>query len=287
MFDINVATSQSSLNQMRQAYLAYFETYMMDEIYELYYYPSTYTSTEFPNIITVRVYYKYKEINGPDVGYYCAFNTYDTNTGLYQYVDNANGYPVQGFETTSTSNGLSAEELSLLIQYYPVPISNICFPAGTPIKTNQGIIPIEKINPDVHTIRNNNIVEITKTVMSSDKYLVCFEKDSLGNNVPSQRTVMTQRHKVFYNGKMREANDFLGLNDNIKKIKYRGEILYNVLMEDYNKMLVNDMICETLHPNSEIAKLYTLVKNVNNNTKNEVIKMYNTEYKKRTVISRK
>jgi hypothetical protein len=31
-------------------------------------------------------------------------------------------------------------------------ISDICFPAGTPITTDQGLIPIETILPNIHTI---------------------------------------------------------------------------------------------------------------------------------------
>ena len=53
----------------------------------------------------------------------------------------------------------------------PPPISNICFPAKTPITTNQGLIDIDKINPEIHTIRNKKIVAVTKTV-TQDNYLV-------------------------------------------------------------------------------------------------------------------
>jgi len=37
------------------------------------------------------------------------------------------------------------------------PVSNICFPEKTPIVTDQGIISIEKINPELHTIRDQKI----------------------------------------------------------------------------------------------------------------------------------
>ena len=291
MFDVNLATSPSSITQLYQAYYDYWQAYsvqyqapgyMIEELYELYYY----TSTVNDNLVIIKYYYKYKDVaQGLDTGYDANYMSYDTTTGLYTTID----YPayVGSTPVTSTSNGISAEELAELTLYYPVPNSNICFPAGTPITTNQGIIPIEKINSNVHTIRNKNIVGITKTVMDSNNFLVCFEKGSLGNNIPSQRTVMTQKHKVFYNGKMREAIDFVGLNDQIKKIKYNGELLYNVLMEDYEKMVVNDMICETLHPNSEIAKLCNACQNVSERTKREVIRLYNNEYKKRQSVSRK
>ena len=42
------------------------------------------------------------------------------------------------------------------------PISNICFPAGTPITCDQGNIPIEHLNPKVHTIRGKKLSQLLK-----------------------------------------------------------------------------------------------------------------------------
>ena len=70
----------------------------------------------------------------------------------------------------------------------PDPISNICFPANTPITTDQGIIPIDKINTKFHTINGNKIIAITKTI-SKDKHLVCFDKHSLKINYPNKKIV--------------------------------------------------------------------------------------------------
>jgi alpha-tubulin suppressor-like RCC1 family protein len=165
-----------------------------------------------------------------------------------------------------------------------IPIGDICFPAGTPIKTNQGLIPIEVINPNIHTIRNKQIVGITKTICASDKYLVCFEKDSLGNNIPSQKTIISKNHKIFYNGKMIKACELVGLNDKIKKIEYNGEILYNVLMENYDKMMVNNLICETLDPTSIVAEFYKATKNLDGERKIKLTKWYNHEYRKRNKL---
>jgi hypothetical protein len=139
----------------------------------------------------------------------------------------------------------------------PTPISNICFPKNTLINTDQGKIPIERINPEYHTVYNKKIVAITKTI-SNDKFLICFEKDSISLNYPTQKTVMTKDHKLLYKGKFIEAYNFLGYFKNVHKIKYDGEILYNVLMDKYNKINVNNLICETLHPNNIIAKLYKI-----------------------------
>ena len=72
----------------------------------------------------------------------------------------------------------------------PAPITNICFPAGTPVKTDQGNIEIQKIKPDHHTIGFNPIKAITQT-LSEDPDLICFEKDALYADVPSEKTVMS------------------------------------------------------------------------------------------------
>jgi sugar lactone lactonase YvrE len=166
------------------------------------------------------------------------------------------------------------------------PISNICFPAGTPITTNQGTIPIEKINKEIHTIRNKKIVGITQTV-TQDKYLVCFEKDSLGINLPSQKTIISKHHGIFYKGKMLQAKEFISKFGNVKKIKYTGEILYNVLMEEDNKMMVNNLICETLHPENGIAKLYKILQNANPKEQQKIIEEYNEYAIKNKVFSSK
>jgi len=141
-------------------------------------------------------------------------------------------------------------------QNQTIPIADICFVKNTPIETDQGIIPIYKIDPKLHTINNKKVVAITKSI-AEEKYLVCFEKNSLGENIPNTRTIVSKYHKVQNKkGKMIEAYKFLEFYDNVKKIEYRQEILYNILMENYEKVNVNNLICETLHPDNIIAKLY-------------------------------
>ena len=164
--------------------------------------------------------------------------------------------------------------------------SDICFRRGTPIATNQGIIPIEKINPSIHTIRNKKIIAITKTV-TTDKYLVCFDKDAFGDNIPSQKTVMTKNHRVFYKGEMIEAKKFIGKVENVKKVNYSGDILYNVLMEKPDKMVVNNLICETLHPENCVAKLYTYLKDYSTDEQKILIKQVNDYAEKKLSLSSK
>ena len=163
---------------------------------------------------------------------------------------------------------------STLVGTPPAPLSNICFLGGTPITTNQGNIPIDKINPQIHTIRNKKILRITQTT-TQDKYLVCFEKDSLAPNIPSQKTIISSFHCIYYQGKMMQARDFVGKYENVKNIRYRGEILYNVLMEDHEKMLVNNLICETLNPKNAIVEVYKFIDKLNPKEQESFIKANN------------
>jgi len=161
----------------------------------------------------------------------------------------------------------------------PTPVSNICFLRNTPINTDQGKIFIENIDPNRHTIHNKKIVAITKTV-TNEKYLVCFEKDSLAINYPNKKTVISKHHKVKYNGQMIPAYKFVDQFPHVNKIKYNGEILYNVLMENYDMMRVNNMICETLHPENILAKIHNST--LSRDAKNQIIVKMNNEYLKKS-----
>ena len=170
---------------------------------------------------------------------------------------------------------------SMMITYSVKPttniISNICFPSGTLIKTDQGEIPIETIIPNINTICKKKIIDITKTV-SIDKYLVCFRTNSLGFNVPSRDTILSKNHKIFYDGKLMEAHLFIGYVNDVHKVNYSGEILYNVLLENYDKMMVNNMICETLHPENSVTKIYKYLKGLNYNESENLINIHNQLY---------
>ena len=150
-------------------------------------------------------------------------------------------------------------------------ISNTCFPSGTPIRTNKGIINIDKINPNIHTIRNKKIVAVTQSV-STDDYLVCFEKNSMGMHIPCEKTLISKNHVIFFKGTPTKAKKFVGIIPNVTKVKYNGEKLYNILLEEYDKMIVNNLIVETLHTNNFIAQVYKTVYNIYNvKQRNEII----------------
>jgi surface protein len=137
----------------------------------------------------------------------------------------------------------------------PPIVSDICFPAGTPIKTDQGVIPIELLAPGQHTIRGQTIEHITQTV-TVDKYLIAFLPNALDYKVPNKKTIMSKDHCIIFKGQLVPAYRFLDYSDQVKKVTYSGEVLYNVLLSTHGMIEVNNMKCETLHPANAIAQMY-------------------------------
>jgi hypothetical protein len=177
----------------------------------------------------------------------------------------ANGQEIDGTSITSPATGVIFYGRTVDIYpvgYEPEPQSGsssasvvpICFPAGTPVMTNKGEVAIEKLNPDIHKIRGKKIVAITEA-KPLFKYIIRIEKNALGKNVPNRRTEISKDHEVFYKGKMIRSEELVEKCEEVYRIKYNGETLYNVLMESHEKMMINNLICETLHPSNIMAKL--------------------------------
>jgi alpha-tubulin suppressor-like RCC1 family protein len=151
-------------------------------------------------------------------------------------------------------------------------ISNICFPAGTPVLTDQGLIPIDQINIEVNTINQKKIVDIAE-IISIEKFLVCFDKDALGLNKPSQKTIMSLEHSLLYQGEMHIAKWFIGKFEGVNLIPYNGETLYNVLMEKHDIIRVNNLKCETLSPCHPVAKFYTKQCKLSPENRDKIVKV--------------
>ena len=167
---------------------------------------------------------------------------------------------------------------TLTVDAEVVPLSNICFLGNTLITTDQGECRIDEIDVKYHTLDGKSILKITKS-LSVDNYLVRFGKGSLGLNVPSRCTVMTPNHSLMYNGELIEARNFLNGFDNIRKLCYRGEIVYNVLLNVAGTMKVNNLICETLNPCNGMARLLVYLDRLNLSDRNDLLLCYNDYFK--------
>ena len=181
-------------------------------------------------------------------------------------------YTGSNYSSVNLSGAFGASAYAITVT--SAPTSDICFPAKTPILTNQGYINIEDIDPLIHTIRNKKIVAITKTV-SHDKHLVCIAKNALGMNYPDKTTYISKNHQIFYKGQMFQAKQFVDVLDKVTLVPYKGEILYNVLLKDYEKMQVNNLIVETLHPHHKVARLYCLLDGINVSYHHKLITIFN------------
>ncbi len=131
--------------------------------------------------------------------------------------------------------------------------SRICFPAGTTIQTDQGILEIQTLCPE-NTIDGKRIVAITKTYgMDSD--LVCVKRGALRKNYPNKTTLMTRCHRLWLKGELISAQRLLD-QPGFSLVPYNGEKLYNVLLEEAGRMKVHGMWVETLDPINPIAKFF-------------------------------
>jgi len=133
-----------------------------------------------------------------------------------------------------------------------VPVSNICFIAGTRVQTDQGIFPIETLTRK-HTL-NGQPITLTKT-KHDDPYLVKIQAYAF-TNTPTQDTYMSMNHRVYFNHDRVKARDLVNGNT-VSLVDYHGEPLYNVLIKAHTSMLVHGMRVETLDPTSPIALVYT------------------------------
>jgi len=149
----------------------------------------------------------------------------------------------------------------------PPAISPVCFIAGTPVVTDQGIINIENIEPNINTINGRKIKAITCT-KSPESHLVKVEKHAFNKNIPSKDIVMSKNHKIYYNGTMIPISNFVNYNKNVVYVTNQGENLYNILFEKHGLMVINNLVVETLDPSNIIAQLYT-----NNYTFDEIDKL--------------
>jgi hypothetical protein len=148
------------------------------------------------------------------------------------------------------------------------------------VLTSEGYLEIREVRKGMR-IQGEEIEEVTRTI-SKEKEVVLMKKGSIMKNMPKEDTIITKEHKVLYKGDMVEAKQLVNGRTIVYK-EYKGETLYNVLLSGEGKMVVNGMIVETLSPSNNIAKLYEMMKGYKEEEKEEIIKVYNEERKRKGV----
>lgn len=142
----------------------------------------------------------------------------------------------------------------------------------TPIITDQGVIPIKNIDVNYHTINNKKIDVLISNILR-DNFLVCFKKHSLSRNYPNGTTTMSCEHKIEFRGMFIESHKFVGIFQNVIYIQYNNDPLYNIHIINHSKIVVNNLVCETLDHENPIVKLYNL--SFCNETKTRLLDLLN------------
>jgi hypothetical protein len=147
----------------------------------------------------------------------------------------------------------SGQSISVSYETLTPPATQSCFRKGTLVLTDQETVEIQNIKPNYHTINDKEIKCVT-SVYNSDGMVVKIEKDCLGENKPSNTMYMQKDHKL-----MISPFEFSALLTS-GKIQFESsssdELLYNVLLENHETMMVENIQVETLNPELEISKYF-------------------------------
>ena len=155
--------------------------------------------------------------------------------------------------TTFTTPGLYQVQVSstdgfctaLSNRFLIVELQDICFVKDTLVETDQGNIPIQSIVPGKHTVFNQKIIDITKTI-HPDSHLVHIKAFAFGP-YPTKDTTVSQEHKINGVGSFREARHYVN-GTTVTLVPYDFQPLYNVLLIRPGFMRVHGMMVETLDP---------------------------------------
>jgi hypothetical protein len=116
-------------------------------------------------------------------------------------------------------------------------------------------VKIEEINTTLHTISGEQIIGLVES--TGDMPCLAYIKQGLiSPGVPDRDTYCSVWHKILFNGEMMEAQVVPGS----QPYSYSKQTLYNILMEKHSTMKVNNMVVETLHPESTAAEIFLLTK---------------------------
>ena len=133
-------------------------------------------------------------------------------------------------------------------------VSNICLVGSTLIQTDQGKMPISKIN-NFTTINGIGLQAFTKSFYGGSQ-LVKIKKDSLRRNYPNRDTYVTPEHSIYLNKSMITAKR-LADNGKVKGVEYvpydrdiHGRV-FNLLFRKWMVINANNIPVETLHPQFE------------------------------------
>ena len=165
------------------------------------------------------------------------------------------------FTDANGFNNLAASQFNWTYSGTPPPVASACFLKDTVIKTDSGNVKIQDIKEEKHTINGKKVKALTKTLYAKKgdnipPFLVSIQKDALFKNSPDKETFVSPWHQIFYNGKLIQVKDLLN-KENVSLILYNyKDFVYDILLDTHEKMVANNMIVETLDPDSICGRYY-------------------------------
>ena len=156
---------------------------------------------------------------------------------------------------------MAASQFNWTYSSTPPPVASACFLKDTIIKTDSGNVKIQDIKEEKHSINGKKVKALTKTLYAKKgdnipPFLVSIPKDALFKNSPDKETFVSPLHSVFYHGELMYAKDLV-LMDKASPVNYNyKDYVYDILLDSHEKMVANNMIVETLHPESITGRFY-------------------------------
>jgi hypothetical protein len=180
-------------------------------------------------------------VGGVQVKFYMKiYDTGNTEQGSGFFIARLEGTQAQGWKTVdfSISEATGAA----------------CFLGPTKVKTDQGLIAFNQLTK-YNTISNLKIKKVTK-MYNSDDNLIFIKKHAFGKNIPNKNTYIGRNHAIYIDGKLVRARDLINKNSVQQHPRQVSDMIYNVLLEKYSVMYINNMPCETLNENDPAMLKY-------------------------------
>lgn len=181
-------------------------------------------------------------------------NGTDINIGIDSFQQNMYDGYFSGLVISNTA--LSKEEVSILFS-----ASEICYHPDTLISTKEGDIKIKNLKRGdlIKTLTGYKKLARLLTIdckKLEDKYII-FNENSLGNNIPNRKLIITKGHPVYYKGEYYNPEDFAdSLDFNVNYINKIMINMYHVQFETHEVIYSNNLTTTSLPPYTNYLNLY-------------------------------
>lgn len=128
-----------------------------------------------------------------------------------------------------------------------------CYHSDTLLQTLTGLVKIKDVKRGMKIKTKNGFKKIVRIYCNNCKKreFVVFEKDSLGQNIPNQKLMITKGHPVYYRGKYLNCLEFVKNNffDKIYLKQMETEGVHHIQFETHECILTHNMWTTSLPHN--------------------------------------